>query len=84
MMAGHSLGEFTALAASGALSFEDALRLVSKRAQAMQKAVSYTHLEASRPIGKGILLKVGGRIGQKCLYTLRDISDACSVQCRYG
>lgn len=38
MMAGHSLGEFTALAASGALSFEDALRLVSKRAQAMQKA----------------------------------------------
>lgn len=38
MMAGHSLGEFTALAVSGALTFEDALRLVSKRAQAMQKA----------------------------------------------
>lgn len=38
MMAGHSLGEFTALAVSGALTYEDALTLVSKRAMAMQKA----------------------------------------------
>lgn len=37
-VAGHSLGEFTALAAAGALSFEDGLKLVSKRAMAMQKA----------------------------------------------
>lgn len=37
-VAGHSLGEFSALVANGALSFEDALMLVSKRAQAMQKA----------------------------------------------
>lgn len=35
-VAGHSLGEFSALVVSGALSFEDGLRLVSKRAQAMQ------------------------------------------------
>ncbi len=42
MVAGHSLGEFSALAASGALSFEDALVLVSKRAQAMQKACEAT------------------------------------------
>ncbi len=38
MVAGHSLGEFSALVASGALSFEEGLRLVSARAQAMQKA----------------------------------------------
>lgn len=37
-VAGHSLGEFSALVASGALKFEDALLLVSKRALAMQKA----------------------------------------------
>jgi len=38
MVAGHSLGEFSALVAAGALSFEDGLKLVSKRAMAMQKA----------------------------------------------
>lgn len=38
MVAGHSLGEFSALVASGALTFESALRLVAARAQAMQRA----------------------------------------------
>lgn len=38
MVAGHSLGEFSALVANGTLSYEDGLSLVSKRAQAMQKA----------------------------------------------
>ena len=38
MVAGHSLGEFSALVANGALAFEDALILVSRRAQAMQNA----------------------------------------------
>ena len=38
MVAGHSLGEFSALVANGALSFEDGLRLVHARALAMQKA----------------------------------------------
>lgn len=42
MVAGHSLGEFSALAASGALSFESALRLVYARAMAMQKACEQT------------------------------------------
>lgn len=37
MVAGHSLGEFSALVACGAISFEDGLKLVSKRANAMQK-----------------------------------------------
>jgi [acyl-carrier-protein] S-malonyltransferase len=38
MVAGHSLGEFSALVANGSLSFEDGLKLVYKRAMAMQKA----------------------------------------------
>ncbi len=38
MMAGHSLGEFSALVVSGALAFEDGLKLVAARANAMQKA----------------------------------------------
>ena len=42
MTAGHSLGEFSALVAAGALSFEDGVRLVSKRAMAMQKACEAT------------------------------------------
>ena len=42
MTAGHSLGEFSALVAAGALSFEDGLTLVSKRAMAMQKACEAT------------------------------------------
>jgi [acyl-carrier-protein] S-malonyltransferase len=40
MMAGHSLGEYTALVAAGALSFADAVRLTRLRAQAMQEAVA--------------------------------------------
>lgn len=42
MVAGHSLGELSALVANGVLSFEDALQLVSTRAQAMQKACEAT------------------------------------------
>lgn len=42
MVAGHSLGEFSALVAAKALSFEDGLQLVSKRAHAMQKACEKT------------------------------------------
>lgn len=42
MVGGHSLGEFSALVAAGALNFEDGLRLVFARAQAMQKACQVT------------------------------------------
>ena len=42
MVAGHSLGEFSALVANGTLSFESALELVSIRAKAMQKACEHT------------------------------------------
>ncbi len=42
MVAGHSLGEFSALVANGVLSFQDGLKLVSQRAMAMQKACEIT------------------------------------------
>ena len=48
MVAGHSLGEFSALVAAGALSFEDGLKLVSARATAMQKAIEATEFKAPR------------------------------------
>ncbi|MDA9685514.1 ACP S-malonyltransferase [Flavobacteriaceae bacterium] len=41
MVAGHSLGEFSALAATGAISFKDGLRLVKLRAEAMKKACDF-------------------------------------------
>src|SRR5690606_25285340 len=40
MVAGHSLGEFSALVSAGALGYEDGLRLVAARANAMQKATA--------------------------------------------
>jgi [acyl-carrier-protein] S-malonyltransferase len=51
VMAGHSLGEYTALAAAGAIGLEDAIRLVRFRAQAMQDAV---------PVGVGAMAAVLG------------------------
>lgn len=51
MLAGHSLGEYTALVASGALSFSDALPLVKHRAEVMQKAV---------PVGTGAMAAILG------------------------
>ena len=51
VVAGHSLGEYTALVAAGALAFEDAVQLVRFRAQAMQEAV---------PVGTGAMAAVLG------------------------
>ena len=51
IMAGHSLGEYTALAASGAIAFDDAVRAVRFRGQAMQRAV---------PAGTGAMAAVIG------------------------
>jgi len=60
-VAGHSLGEYSALAAAGALSVPDAARLVKRRGQAMQKAV---------PVGEGAmaaLLGLGTRVRARCI-----------------
>jgi [acyl-carrier-protein] S-malonyltransferase len=51
MVAGHSLGEFSALVANGTLSFEDAVQLVSIRAKAMQKACETTPSTMAAVIG---------------------------------
>jgi len=51
MTAGHSLGEFSALVAAGALSFEDGLKLVYARAMAMQKACELTPSTMAAIIG---------------------------------
>ena len=51
MVAGHSLGEFSALVANKTLNFEDALRLVSKRAEAMQKATEMVDSTMSAILG---------------------------------
>lgn len=50
-VAGHSLGEFSALVAAGAMSFEDGLRLVQQRALAMQKACELTESTMAAVIG---------------------------------
>ncbi|PWT91378.1 MAG: [acyl-carrier-protein] S-malonyltransferase [Acidobacteria bacterium] len=55
-MAGHSLGEYTALAASGSLRFADAVKLVRRRGQAMQDAV---------PVGVGAMLAILGADPEK-------------------
>ena len=57
MTAGHSLGEFSALVAAGALSFEDGLKLVYARAMAMQKACELMKAAGAK---RALPLKVGG------------------------
>lgn len=57
-MAGHSLGEYSALVASGALSFDDAVKLVSKRAHLMQEAV---------PVGQGAMAAILGLEDQQII-----------------
>lgn len=67
MVAGHSLGEFSALTASGALTFEDGLRLVSKRAMAMQKACRIT------PSAMAAILGMDDSIVEEVCASLKEI-----------
>ena len=66
MVAGHSLGEFSALVAAGALSFESGLELVAKRASAMQKACEMAPSTMAAVLGledevvEGICAKLDG------------------------
>jgi len=67
MTAGHSLGEFSALTASGALTFEDGLTLVSKRAMAMQKACEL------RPSTMAAVLGMDDNIVEEVCASINDI-----------
>lgn len=75
MVAGHSLGEFSALVANGTLSFEDGLRLVSKRALAMQKACEIV------PSTMAAVLGLDDRIVEEVCETIPGVVVAANYNC---
>lgn len=75
MVAGHSLGEFSALVAAGALSFADGLRLVSKRALAMQSACE------RQPSTMAAVL---GLDDEKVVEVLKEITDEVVVAANFN
>ena len=75
MVAGHSLGEFSALVAAGALTFEDGLRLVSQRAQAMQKACEL------QPSTMAAVLGLEDDIVEKICATTEGVVVAANYNC---
>src|SRR5690606_871111 len=75
MVAGHSLGEFSALVAAGALSFEDGLRLVAKRANAMQKACE------AQPSTMAAILGLDDETVEKVCAQVEDIVVAANYNC---
>lgn len=75
MVAGHSLGEFSALVAAGAMTFEDGLRLVSKRAMAMQKACE---------IRPSTMAAVLGLLDEKVEEVCAQVTDEVVVPANYN
>ncbi len=75
MVAGHSLGEFSALVAAGALSFEDGLVLVLKRAMAMQKACEVN------PSSMAAVLNLDEEIIDKICAEIPEIVVAANYNC---
>ncbi|MDG5490052.1 ACP S-malonyltransferase [Psychroserpens sp. SPM9] len=75
MVAGHSLGEFSALVAAGALTFEDGLKLVSQRAQAMQKACEL------QPSTMAAVLGLDDDVVEKVCATTEGIVVAANYNC---
>jgi [acyl-carrier-protein] S-malonyltransferase len=75
MVAGHSLGEFSALVANGALSFEDGLRLVSKRALAMQKACEI------KPSTMAAVLRLDDKIVEDVCASIDGVVVAANYNC---
>ncbi|MFB9056289.1 ACP S-malonyltransferase [Mariniflexile ostreae] len=75
MVAGHSLGEFSALVANGALNFEDGLKLVSQRALAMQKACEL------QPSTMAAVLGLEDAIVEKICATIEGVVVAANYNC---
>ena len=72
-VAGHSLGEFSALVAAGALSFEDGLRLVAKRAEAMQAACE------ANPGTMAAILRLDDEVVEQICKEISDSSDLSKI-----
>lgn len=79
MLAGHSLGEYTALVAAGSLAFHDAVKLVRLRAQLMQEAV---------PAGEGAMAAILGLdddiVRQVCLQAQNELSGTVAEAVNYN
>ena len=76
MVAGHSLGEFSALVANGVLSFEDGLRLVSQRSAAMQKAC-----EINPSTMAAILGLADAKVEEVCASITEEVVVAANYNC---
>ena len=74
-VAGHSLGEFSALVVAGALSFEDGLRLVAKRAMAMQKCCE------NQPGGMAAILALEDEVVEKVCDEIEGVVVAANYNC---
>lgn len=75
MVAGHSLGEFSSLVANKTLAFEDALKLVSKRAQAMQKACELN------PSTMAAILGLEDKVVEEICATIDEVVVAANYNC---
>jgi len=75
MVAGHSLGEFSALVSAGALSFENGLRLVSQRANAMQKAC------LKNPSGMAVVMGMDDEKVKEICETIDEIVKPANYNC---
>ncbi|MBS2211579.1 ACP S-malonyltransferase [Carboxylicivirga mesophila] len=75
MTAGHSLGEFSALVAAGAMNFEDGLKLVSQRAQAMQKACEI------EPSTMAAIVGLEDAIVEEVCKSIEDVVVAANYNC---
>lgn len=75
MVAGHSLGEFSALVAAGALTFEDGLTLVSKRSMAMQKACE------AEPSTMAAIVGLDDEVVEEVCNSIADVVVAANYNC---